>query len=711
MTQSDDFIGQRQRRLENLQKLREQGVNPYPANSKKEFSNTEITEKYEKFEGKNVTLAGRLMTLRNHGKIIFADIQDQSGTIQICIKKDDFPEKPEKPFLSWEQLKLIDTGDFVNVYGKIGKTEQGHVTLFVEKFKLLSKSLRPLPPHLNNKEEQFRRRYIDLTLNSERRALFMRKSKFWEVQRNFMKDHGFVEVETPVLEHVTGGADARPFVTHHIDLGQDFFLRISTELYQKRLIGGGFEKVFTLGPNFRNEGMSDEHYQEYYQLEWYWAYADYRDNMELVKELIKDISQKVYGKTKFTTRGYSFDLNDEWQIIDYQKIIKEKFNIDIFTSSEAEMKKILDENNINLEEGAVNRNRLVDNIWKIIRKTINGPAFLINHPKFISPLAKSTPDNAELTERFQVILAGTELGNGYSEINDPIDQLDRFLEQQKLRESGDEEAQMLDIDFVEMLEYGMPPVSGYGQSERLFWFLENATPRETIFFPQLKKGVDELTKKIYPDIYKTQPKKDVQKTQKKSSSTKAISKEVHEQAMEILKKYNPNQNLVKHCLCVEAAMRGLAEHFGEDESKWGLAGLLHDADWELNRETPENHTRDTIKWMKEAGINDQEVVDAILTHNHHYNGEREPSSKMEWALYTCDELTGLIVSSTLVTPEKKMSSLSHESLMKKFNSKSFSAAVDRNQIRLGEEKLGIPFDEFVDIVLDSMKKIAPQIGL
>jgi lysyl-tRNA synthetase class 2 len=223
MNQSDDFIGQRQRRLENLQKLKEQGIDPFPAKSKKEHSNVEVSEKFAEFENKKVTLAGRLMTLRNHGKILFGDLQDQSGQIQICIKKDDFPENPEHPFLSWEQLKLIDVGDFVNVYGKVAKTEQGHITLFVEKFKLLSKSIRPLPPHMNDKEEQFRRRYLDLTLNAAHRDLFLRKSKFWQVQRNFMIQKGFVEVETPVLEHVTGGADAKPFTTHYNYLDQQLF--------------------------------------------------------------------------------------------------------------------------------------------------------------------------------------------------------------------------------------------------------------------------------------------------------------------------------------------------------------------------------------------------------------------------------------------------------------------------------------------------------
>jgi len=320
-----------------------------------------------------------------------------------------------------------------------------------------------------------------------------------EANRKFLVEHGFIEIETPVLEHITGGADARPFVTYHNDLDQNFYLRISTELYQKRLIGGGFEKIFTVGPNFRNEGLSDEHLQEFYQVEWYWAYATYKENMELVKEMFRYIAKNVYGKTKFSTRGHEFDLAKDWQLIDYPVIIKEKFAIDVFKDSDDKIREVIKKQNLELT-GVLNRNRMIDNLWKLIRKNISGPAFLINVPKFISPLAKSKPEEPELTERFQVIISGSELGNGYSELNDPQDQLKRFVEQQKLREAGDEEAQMMDIDYVEMLEYGMPPTSGYGHSERLFWFLEDVSSREGTLFPQLKFELENNTKKIYQEI-------------------------------------------------------------------------------------------------------------------------------------------------------------------------------------------------------------------
>ncbi len=496
MTISSDLIGQRKQRIEHMQKLRELGINPYPARSQKDKANEEVKTNFSDYDGKTLTLAGRLMGKREHGKLIFGDLQDESGTIQIAIKKDVLQADLAQSYLGWDEIKYIDIGDFIQVEGTVGQTAQGEITLFVLHFKLLSKSLRPLPVKMDDKEQQFRRRYLDLTVNAQRKALFQRKAKFWEVNRMVMKKNGFIEVETPVLEHVTGGADATPFTTHHNALDQDFFLRISTELYQKRLIGAGFEKIFTLGPNFRNEGLSDEHLQEFYQIEWYWAYANYRDNMKLVTDLFRTIAQEVYGKTTFTTRGHSFDLADEWKEISYPDIIKERYDIDIFEDPDEKMMQALKKHNLELT-GAVNRNRLIDNLWKLIRKEISGPAFLINEPKFMSPLAKSKPDDERLTERFHILIAGSELGNGYTEINDPLDQLDRFLDQQKMRDTGDTEAQMLDIDYVEMLEFGMPPTSGFGMSERVFWFLENVTAREGTFFPQMRTEYDDITKKIY----------------------------------------------------------------------------------------------------------------------------------------------------------------------------------------------------------------------
>jgi len=494
--QKSDLLGQREVRLEKLEQLEKLGINPYPAKSFKQYSNGEIKDKFDKFEGEEVILAGRIVAWREHGKLLFGNIQDQTETIQLMVRESDLQEDLTKGYLGWDKLTLLDLADFVEVYGTIGKTKTGEISIMVKNIRLLAKALRPIPRELKNKDQQFRRRYLDLVIHSDKVKLFERKAKFWQVQRDFLRSKGFLEIEVPILEAITGGADAKPFITHHNALDQDFFLRISTELYQKRLLGAGFEKIYTFGPNFRNEGMDDEHLQEFYDIEWYWAYANYRDNMALVRELFLEIADKVYGKTEFTTRGHTFNLADEWKEIDYTQIIKERFNVDIFNDSDESILEVVKENDIELE-GDINRNRLIDNLWKIIRATISGPAFLVNQPKFISPLAKAHEDNHSLTERFQVIIAGSELGNGYSEINNPKDQLERFLEQQSLRESGDEEAQMLDIDFVEMLEYGMPPASGYGQSERIFWFLENLTAREGTLFPQMRNEIENSTREIY----------------------------------------------------------------------------------------------------------------------------------------------------------------------------------------------------------------------
>ena len=716
--QSDDFIGQRNRRIQKVKQLRELGIDPYPARSNKQYSNKHVLENFAELENHQVTLTGRVMTWRDHGKIMFADLQDQTGKIQLFLKKDELEGNITEGHLEWTHRNMIDAGDFVEAYGTVMKTSAGQESLLVKNIRILSKTIRPLPNTFDDKEQQFRRRYLDLTINADKKSRFERKAKFWEVSREFMKQHGFMEVEVPVLEHVTGGADARPFTTHHNDLDEDFYLRISTELYQKRLIGAGYEKIYTIGPNFRNEGLSDEHLQEYYQLEWYWAYADYRDNMEYVKNMIRHVAQEVYGTTRFSTRGHEFDLADEWTEIDYASVIQETHGIDIFTDSDETMAAKLKELGVDLP-GVVNRNRLIDNLWKVIRKTLSGPAFLVNEPKFMSPLAKSRPDNPELTERFHIIIGGSELGNGYSEINDPQDQLERFLDQQRMRDTGDDEAQMLDIDFVEMLEYGMPPTSGYAHSERLFWFLENVTAREGTLFPQLKFEVEDLTRKVYEKMLKplniTLDKTPVAKPEQKPKEKKSFAPVPgisRDQALQLVNDHIANKNLVKHCIAVEGAMRALAEHFGENPDEWGLAGLLHDADWEATGTEDMNaHTLKTIEWIEAAGDTTPEIKRAILAHNFAVNGEPMPQSTMEWSLCCCDELTGLITAATLVTPEKKLALVEIPSIMKKFKSKNFAAAVNRDDITRCEQKLKIPLEQFVQIVLDGMRAKSDELGL
>jgi lysyl-tRNA synthetase class 2 len=315
--------------------------------------------------------------------------------------------------------------------------------------------------------------------------MFAKKAKFWEVTRNFLLEKGFVEVETPTLEITTGGAEANPFKTHHKDFDIDVYLRISIgELWQKRLMAGGFPKTFEIGRAYRNEGSSPEHLQEFTNMEFYWAYANYEDGMKMVEEMYKRIAMEVFGTTKFTAKGHTFDLADEWKRIEYVDEVKRITGIDVLSATEDEMKSKLTELGVKYEGD--NKERLMDTLWKYCRKQISGPAFLVGHPKLVSPLSKTRRDNPELTERFQPLIAGSEVGNGFSELNDPLDQRARFELQQKMIERGDSEAMMPEWEFVDMLEHGMPPTCGFGFGERLFAFLVDKSIRETQLFPLMK---------------------------------------------------------------------------------------------------------------------------------------------------------------------------------------------------------------------------------
>ena len=351
-----------------------------------------------------------------------------------------------------------------------------------------------------NKEERMRRRYVDMNVNQDVRDRFVRRSKFWQATRDYLNSHGFIEINVPVLEHTTGGADANPFVTHMDALDNEkFYLRISHELPLKRLLGAGYEKVYDIGPRFRNENYSDEHLPEHVAMEWYWAYANWQDGMNFMEEMYKYVLQETFGSLQFKLGKFDVDMSKKWEIWDYETIIRDKYGIDVYKSSLDEVKQTLKDNNLEVEQ-TENRERGIDKLWKNIRKDVAGPVWLVNTPKFISPLSKANENNSEVVERFQPVIAGSELGNGFSELNDPIDQLDRFVEQQNMRDAGDDEAMMLDIDFVEMLEYGMPPACGWGYSERVFWIFEGVTAREGVPFPQLKSELDKTTREIYPNI-------------------------------------------------------------------------------------------------------------------------------------------------------------------------------------------------------------------
>lgn len=475
----------RNERLKKLEILKNKNINPYPAVSNREYSLYQTIADFDELSKKeSLVLAGRVMALRPQGGLIFFNINDGTSVFQGLLKKDEMDEEVFDLF-----ARTVDIGDFAEFSGSLFLTKRNEKTIKVKDWKMLAKSLRPLPEKwhgLQDEEERLRKRYLDIMFNPEVKDAVEKRAKFWSSIRQFLEERNFMEVETPVLENTTGGAEARPFSTHHNALDIDVYLRISPELWLKRLMVAGFPKVFEIGRIFRNEGMDAEHLQDYTQMEFYWAYANYRDGMRLVEELYKYAAEKTFGTLKFKIKDFDIDLGKKWEVYDYQETIKKTTGVDVLSADLATIESALKKFKVEYDKKGFNLARGIDNLWKHCRRRIAGPGFLVNVPVMMEPLAKRMEGKPELVERFQVILAGSEMGKGFSELNDPIDQAGRFAEQAKLREAGDEEAQMNDQEFVEALEYGMPPTCGFGVSERLFSFLMNKPARECQIFPLLR---------------------------------------------------------------------------------------------------------------------------------------------------------------------------------------------------------------------------------
>ena len=493
----------RNERLRKLEAIKKLGINPYPGHSSRTHHLIEITNDFVGLEHHVVIVVGRITVIRKFGKIAFLNIKDMSSELQLFLSSADVENlKVEDSQLGFAELRLLDNGDFIEATGEVIKTETGEISVKVTKLRLLAKSLRPLPQNregFSNKEERFRRRYVDMNVNPDIRDRFIRRSRFWQASRDFLNRNGFIEINIPVLEHTTGGADANPFVTHMDALDQDFYLRISHELPLKRLLGAGFEKVYDIGPRFRNENYSDEHLPEHVAMEWYWAFADWNDGINLMEKMFREVLQNTYGTLEFNLNGKNVKLDGDWERWDYAETIAKNYDgLDVFNCSIEDVKNQLNKHQLEVANGD-NKARGVDKLWKNIRKDVAGPVWLINTPEFISPLAKTNPERPETTQRFQAIIGGSEITNGFSELNDPLDQYHRFIEQQSMRQGGDSEAMMMDIDFIEMLEYGMPPACGLGYSERVFWIFEGVTAREGVPFPQLRYEIDPTARDIYPE--------------------------------------------------------------------------------------------------------------------------------------------------------------------------------------------------------------------
>lgn len=478
-------------RLERVKKLRELGVNPYPAtidgepiaisDVRRQLSSAKATK------GKEVEVAGRIIGWRGHGDIVFADLKDETGQIQLWFQK-------EKLGKNIKILKYFDIGDFIYVTGKVTKTKAGELTIDVSKFQLLTKSIRPLPSSwsgFKDVEERYRQRYVDLVINDDVRSVFENKVKIVRELREHLENEGFIEVKTPVLQPIYGGATAKPFITHHNALDIDLYLRIADELYLKRLIVGGFHKVYEIGADFRNEGIDRWHSPEFSMLEFYWAYSDYDDLVKLTENMLSIIAKSVTGSLKVKYGDKLVNFKTPWKRLTFKDAILDKTSLDIEKVEDfADLKKLVKEKKLEIDlENITNLSDAIDTIYKkYIKDTIINPTFLIDHPYYMRPLAKRKVDDPSKVESIQTIVAGTELLNAYTEINDPIDQRERWEEESKRAKGGAEEYQVVDEDYIRALEYGMPPTAGWGMGiDRFTALLTNQhSIKDTILFPTLR---------------------------------------------------------------------------------------------------------------------------------------------------------------------------------------------------------------------------------
>lgn len=476
-------------RLNKRKILLERHRNPYPVSIKSTHTTEELLGSFAKLEkiGKPVRLAGRLMSIRQHGKLTFGNIKDKSGSIQVAFREDGLGKN------LYEDIEaFLDVGDFLSVEGMLFTTKRGEKTIDVKKFEVIAKSIRPLPEKwhgLKDVEQRYRKRYLDILMNDEAREVFEARSKIVSGCRNFLEKEGFMEVETPILQTIPGGATARPFETRLNALSLDMYLRIAPELYLKRLLVGGMEKVYELGRNFRNEGVDYSHNPEFTMLEFYWAYSDYKKGMKLTEKLVKSLVKKVIGKTIYEYEGKNINFKTPWERVEFNELLQRYADVNYEDYDFAALKKKAGELGVDIKKSAQSKAEVADAIYKkYCLPKISDPTFVIHQPSEMLPLAKPLEDRPEYAASFQLVIAGWELVKGYSELNDPVKQREFFEEQEKLRKKGDDEAQFMDDDFIEALEYGMPPAFGFGMGiDRLTAFLTGSHAlREAILFPTMK---------------------------------------------------------------------------------------------------------------------------------------------------------------------------------------------------------------------------------
>ncbi|MBD5484405.1 MAG: lysine--tRNA ligase [Lachnospiraceae bacterium] len=676
-------------RREKLAALQESGKDPFQITKYDVTHHSqEIKDNYTALEGKNVTIAGRVMSKRIMGKASFCNVQDLQGDIQCYVARDSIGEEP------YAEFKKYDVGDIVGIEGEVFTTKTGEISIHAAKLTLLSKSLQILPEKyhgLVNTDIRYRQRYTDLIMNEDVKKTFVMRSKIISSIRRYLDGQGFLEVETPMLVSNAGGAAARPFETHYNALDEDVKLRISLELYLKRLIVGGMERVYEIGRVFRNEGLDARHNPEFTLMELYQAYTDYYGMMDLTENMFRHVAQEVCGTTTVPYGDEMIDLGKPFERMTMIEAVKKYAGVDFDTVKDtAEAKKLADEKEIHYEERHKKGDILNLFFEEFVEEHLVQPTFIMDHPIEISPLTKKKPDKPDYVERFELFITGREMCNAYSELNDPIDQRERFKAQEEALAAGDEEANTTDEDFMNALEIGMPPTGGIGYGiDRLVMLLTNSPAiRDVLLFPTMKS----LDKK--PSDGAKSAKKNAAQSAKQSSISR-------EDALELLKKYNKEPFHIQHALTVEGVMRWYAKELGyaQEEEFWGITGLLHDIDFELY---PEEHCKKAPELLREAGVS-EDMIYAVCSHGYGICSEEEPKLEMEKVLFAADELTGLIWSCALMRPSKSTMDMEVKSLKKKFKDKKFAAGCSRDIISQGAEMLGWELDDLFDKTILAMR--------
>lgn len=702
--------------------IRKAGKQPYAAN----FVRTSTLDgARNEQEGNTVAIAGRVVLKREMGKMTFATLQDETGRMQIALKEDQIGAEAYDAFNS-----LVDLGDFVGIQGERFATQKGEPTVMTKEWTMLSKGLRQLPEKwhgVSDQETAWRQRYLDLISNRETMERFLFRSRFVKALREFYWENGFTEVETPVLVNAASGALATPFKTHHNAYDADIFLRIAPETFLKECLIGGFDRVFEIARVFRNEGLDPSHLQDFTMVEHYASYWDYVNNMEFSEKMLSSILMKLLGTMKVNIpdrdgKSVEVDFTPPWPRLTLREAILNACGIDFDLCDSAEaLREAMKEKGIRLDVPVdqLGRGNLIDQLYKkVSRPSLVQPTFIMRHPIDLSPLARKSDDNPMVTDRFQLVVGGWEVINAYSELVDPVDQAERFEQQAKANQAGDDDAHRKDDEFVTALEYGCPPCSGLGMGiDRIVALLTNqGNLRDVVLFP-LMKPEDKI-----PRI-PTSPKniKENKSLESSVSLDSLISSSSHLLEHASYGRLLPAAHTLieahadatkAHLLATGVAMEALAAKFGGDAQTWKVAGMLHDLDWDQLNKDYERHCGDTLEHLLSTIEAPAELLADIRAHYaEKYGAEYPLDSMLRKCLYCVDELTGFIIAVTKVRPSKKIADVEVSSITKKLKDKAFAAQVDRTQINKCEELLGISLQELVECTLRAMQRIADQLGL